>query len=193
MHLKFLSLSGAHSMKILTSELIDLALDWAVATSEGHEVVVTSIQEQAEPFLSCLFPDGSRPAQDNIDACIAVLSPRIRLKSEGGVHAQEVKNYSTNWAVGGPIIDREGMEFDHEFTDSFGNHLSCQPGDFLRAGCQPDGCNEPTHAKGPTHLIAAMRCIVKARMGLEIDIPDELAAHMRKEVSQSVRGNTLRP
>ena len=63
---------------------------------------------------------------------------------------------STNWAQGGPIIEREMID------------LKCLPtkqGGFIwRTAC----------ADGPTPLIAAMRCYVASKLGDEVEIPEEL-------------------
>lgn len=81
---------------------------------------------------------------------------------------------SIDWAQGGPIIERELMEFDFECRDSFGRPIECAPTDTYRAKCQADEANMSTCAKGPTHLIAAMRCYVASKLGDEIEIPDEI-------------------
>jgi hypothetical protein len=64
---------------------------------------------------------------------------------------------STNWAQGGPIIEREGMSVGmvNEYWQA---HLS-------EFGLWEDG---------PTPLIAAMRCYVASKLGDNIDIPEEL-------------------
>ena len=64
---------------------------------------------------------------------------------------------STNWAQGGPIIERERIDvygFDGEQWGAEDN---------LRA-----------RQYGETPLIAAMRCHVASKLGENIDIPDEL-------------------
>jgi len=66
----------------------------------------------------------------------------------------------TNWAQGGPIIEREVGNY---YQDSVGEYYAHN-----KAG---------THlGKGPTPLIAAMRCFVASRLGDEVDIPEELNA-----------------
>lgn len=74
---------------------------------------------------------------------------------------------STNWAQGGPIIDREidsherdGNVFQAVKFDEEGNFSI-----FERIG---------HHAFGPTLLIAAMRCYVASKLGDEVEIPNEL-------------------
>ena len=67
---------------------------------------------------------------------------------------------STDWAQGGPIIEREGIRLHRSST-----------GDWW-AGPESDP-HRPV--SGPTPLIAAMRCYVASKMGDTIDIPEELA------------------
>ena len=65
--------------------------------------------------------------------------------------------YSTNWAQGGPIIERERLDvygFDGENW------------------CANDNLRATQY--GPTPLIAVMRCYVASKMGTEIDVPEEL-------------------
>ena len=65
--------------------------------------------------------------------------------------------YSTDWAQGGPIIERERTEFDfNEDTQMFHAY------DGVYSGI------------GPTHLISAMRCYVASKLGDEVEIPNEL-------------------
>ena len=67
--------------------------------------------------------------------------------------------YSTSWAQGGPIIDREDIVFD---TWSPGVHVA------------NIAHRETPGITGPTKLIAAMRCYVASKLGDEVDVPDEL-------------------
>ncbi len=64
-------------------------------------------------------------------------------------------SYSTDWAQGGPIIERESIDLV-----KMGNKQ-------WRADCGP--------AKtGSTPLIAAMRCYVANKLGDEVEIPERL-------------------
>ena len=67
---------------------------------------------------------------------------------------------STNWAQGGPIIDREKIS-----TLRYGQWLASIPA---------DSTGESSGFYGPTPLIAAMRCYVASKLGDEIEIPEEL-------------------
>jgi Protein of unknown function (DUF2591) len=68
-------------------------------------------------------------------------------------------DYSTDWAQGGPIIEREGIGFFQKKEEDY-----CQAakpgGEFVK--------------RGPTPLIAAMRCYVASKLGDEVEIPEEL-------------------
>ena len=69
-------------------------------------------------------------------------------------------NPSTDWAQGGPIIEREGILF-----------ARTNDGEMYRAWI----VRRNASAIGPAHLIAAMRCYVASRLGDEVDIPEDLA------------------
>jgi hypothetical protein len=67
---------------------------------------------------------------------------------------------STNWAQGGKIIEREGIDLIKQdgYWDADDNgqaQMSCM-------------------VSGPTPLIAAMRCYVASKLGDEVDVPEEL-------------------
>jgi len=72
-------------------------------------------------------------------------------------------NFSTNWAQGGPIIEREQIliqpEIGKEGCANAWNAISMQD----------------TEDYGPTPLIAAMRCYVASKLGDEVEIPKEIA------------------
>lgn len=71
-------------------------------------------------------------------------------------------SYCTDWAQGGPIIEREKIDLS-QFTD---------------------GCDELTWVAsafsvkrwgyGPTPLIASMRCYVASKLGDEVDVPKDM-------------------
>lgn len=107
-------------MRIKTSELTGVALDWAVAKADGHDMDHFQVVDAYQP--------------------------------------------STDWAQGGPIIEREGICTKRQLPASAGyewnswQHTKFGNGD----------------ASGPTPLIAAMRCYVASKIGDEIEIPEEL-------------------
>lgn len=114
-----------------TSELTGAALDWAVAKCEGVN---------AEAF--CLYYEPTEV-------------------SDYDSHNYPEFHYSTIWAQGGPIIEREKIcpcPSDHPVGErwnatDFSGHVT---------------------AFGPTPLIAAMRCYVASKLGDEVEIPEEL-------------------
>ena len=73
-------------------------------------------------------------------------------------------HYSTDWAQGGPIIEREKIELRY--------HDVIVAGIWYRDGIGSDECSHK--AIGPTPLIAAMRCLCASKLGDEVEVPDEL-------------------
>jgi hypothetical protein len=71
---------------------------------------------------------------------------------------------STDWAQGGPIIERKGIELfrnnekNYWFTSRARNQIGT----------------------GPTPLVAAMRCYVASKLGDEVEVPEEI---LEKEIA----------
>ena len=121
-----------------TAELTGAALDWAVAKCEGAGAALVTTHSRGEVLL----------LSDHTTDC------------DAGDHFKP----STDWAQGGPIIEREGMQIymvDHSFWGA------------TMWWDDEHGASEFTQ-KGPTPLIAAMRCYVASRFGDEIEVPEEL-------------------
>jgi hypothetical protein len=77
---------------------------------------------------------------------------------------------STLWSQGGPIIERECI-----CLDSVGNFTThtCE----WEATCYGESCGSGVPlwiVRGPTPLIAAMRCYVASKLGGTVEIPSEL-------------------
>jgi len=88
---------------------------------------------------------------------------------DGIGNAFEATRYSTNWAQGGPIIEREGICVRQRMGETvwWSDYANSQPA--------PDGTGYRFLFKqGPTPLIAAMRCYVASKLGDDINIPEEL-------------------
>jgi hypothetical protein len=66
--------------------------------------------------------------------------------------------FSTNWAQGGPIIERAYIEL-HTYSENDDGIVTWRANDFM---------------DGPTPLIAAMRCYVASKLGDTVDVPTEL-------------------
>jgi hypothetical protein len=112
-----------------TSELTGAALDWAVAKCEGYEIV--SMKGSKATFLD--------------------------RRDDGALNDMEI-SYSTNWAQGGPIIERE--------------MISLWPFDDVT--WKAETARDAIVFEGETPLIAAMRCYVAAKLGDDIDVPEGL-------------------
>jgi hypothetical protein len=119
-------------MKVKTSELIGLTLDWLVAKCEGRD-------KETRDLLTW--------------KCTA--------------HPSGMYSYSTNWAYGGPIIERlmkQGMLVEGVDADMY-KTLPLFKATFTKW---------ETYYRGDTPLIAAMRCYVASKLGNEVEIPGEL-------------------
>lgn len=133
-------------MKIKTSELTGAALDWAVAKAEGH------------PNISDRHPDGG-----------------VRIISGQRFHP------SGSWSDGGPIIERESIAvfsvskrpFEGEWAADI--HHQQQKGEIDDMGGTGYSFYADSLSRGPTPLVAAMRCFVASKLGDEVEIPVGLA------------------
>jgi len=117
-------------MKVKTSELTGVALDYAVSKCDER-----SEPELLNDFATAWFTWGNA-------------------------------HYSTDWAHGGPIIEREkiGLFKGNPLYFPEGNENGDYYEDLWIAG----------KYHGQTPLIAAMRCYVASQLGDEVDIPEEL-------------------
>ena len=93
-------------------------------------------------------------------------------KCEGVLHGDDLDigfireggySPSTNWAQGGPVIEREGIDI---WTGTRGGWTAT-----LLTDLEED---EVVQGWGDTCLIAAMRCYVASKLGDEVEIPEEL-------------------
>jgi hypothetical protein len=81
----------------------------------------------------------------------------------------KVPPYSTNWAHGGPIIEREKIDL---FTEKGTPESWVASVARYQNGAKLVGWR--MHQYGPTPLIAAMRCYVASKLGDEVDVPDDV-------------------
>lgn len=126
-------------MKVKTAELIGPALTWAVATIEGY--------------------GGLRINPHAFDQSL------IMNRWDGQCVLFSALNYPTDWAQGGPIIEREWLDITSWPNES---------DEGMRWQCHQYDAPKPYQALGPTPLIAAMRCFVASKLGDEVEIPEEL-------------------
>ena len=75
--------------------------------------------------------------------------------------------YSTDWAHGGPLIEREHIEW--QWLPSSSKHHRYGARKPSHGGAKRTFCMD-----GPTVLIAAMRCYVASKLGDEVEIPKAL-------------------
>jgi hypothetical protein len=127
-------------VKIKTSELIGAALDWVVAILE--------------------FPKGNYGGE---------ATHYSGNRGERWIRIPDKQNrtyglaqYSTNWAQGGPIIEREKISTVAWYRD----------GHLIEWSSKIEGSDIKQF--GPTPLVAAMRCFIASKLGDEVEIPEEL-------------------
>lgn len=118
-------------MKIKVSEASGPVLDWMVAKCEGELGEITQASNLA-----------------------------TLCKERNGVAFTHGRTYSpsTDWSQGGPIIERESIQFRSEQNIQYRAFIGLHGAD----------------AVGETHLIAAMRCYVASKLGAEVEVPEEL-------------------
>jgi hypothetical protein len=128
-----------------TSELTGAALDWAVAKCEGYTDLHKIDGRMAhEPQLGMYPPRRAYGVMDLFEL-----------------------GFSTDWAQGGPIIERQEIGIRRNAPCSAGREWEASPSLTAKGGGGQWGY-------GPTPLIAAMRCYVASKLGEDIDIPEEL-------------------
>lgn len=79
---------------------------------------------------------------------------------------------STDWAQGGPIMERESISFR-----TYHNPKSEVHGRYYAKVCKRSGSMvrwSSSDAQGPNPLSAAMRCFVTTKLGTEVEIPESL-------------------
>ena len=127
--------------KYKVSELIGKKLDWAVATALNM-IVYTSKRGDL------------------------MTAPYGEFNQRQGIPYWAP---STDWAQGGPLIQRFGIGID-----GLGHDAVVQGQ--VEAFIWPDeiAVDFPITMVGPTPLVACMRCLVADRMGMEIELTGEL-------------------
>lgn len=173
-------------MQIKVSEAKGAALDWLVAKCEGvlnqppvtcrdckhhEERAITDSSEHVCHLSYMTWTGGGYFDDTPFGDGISVDYGRHQ---NCPINELTAEPYSTNWAQGGPIIERERIAFDYH---------DCNPCDqedaaharLSRARMKPDGtASWYAHKRGPTLLIAAMRCYVASKLGDTVEVPEEL-------------------
>jgi hypothetical protein len=137
-------------VEVKTAELVGPALDWAVAMAE--------------------FWEADRPQDGQIrKGDVYMLVGPFRLI---GLGVDKFYSPSTNWAQGGPLIDKHSIDFNTQGVDVDGSQL-------IEATAQDFECMECWSAEGETRLIAACRAIVSAKFGDAVKVPAELVGEVK--------------
>lgn len=131
-------------MKIKTADLTGPALNWAVGTALELPVEVCQIFQYGRPNGKHYISIG----ETDKDGAEVDFEP------------------SEEWSQGGPIIERARIALrahDHDVQE-----WSAEP------SINTVQTRLSAFSTGPTPLISACRCFVAARLGDEVDVPDEL-------------------
>ena len=130
-------------MKIKTSETTRMQLDWLVAKAFGFVPAVWEKRPWGRELV---------PAENPTAFTQNMLGPM------GNNRSRRLINPTTDWAQGGPIIEREWISIYQVGNNIWKADIA---GRFNSGLC-------------PTPLIAAMRCFVASKLGEEVEIPQEI-------------------
>lgn len=141
-------------VEVKTSELIGASLDYAVAVAQGWQMLRVPKDIDGNHGGEVLAPqDISRDFQ---------FSPRGQVPV-----GYFLRRWSTDWSQGGPLIDLHQIEVS-----------VCEDTDIVHASMfcwRSYGKSHRTRwSSGETHLIAACRAIVAAKLGETVNVPTEL-------------------
>lgn len=127
-----------------TSELTGIALDWAVTSIEAPEALRYGIEDWREQ---------RRCALDSMRCFLY--------------------RWSSNWAQGWPIIEREKLQINPHFPSAgYAHPEGLWEWESYVLG--PTNIDDNFEQHGPTPLVAAMRCFVASKLGDEVEVPGEL-------------------
>lgn len=122
------------------------------------KVLACELSNKALDCAVALCLGGVNLRFDSVACYWITIEGKDRVLSTGWSPSQSFSP-STLWEQGGPIIERECIE------------LLCESPGHMWAAMPQKG----PEWRGPTPLIAAMRCYVASKLGHEVEIPDELA------------------
>lgn len=131
-----------------TSELSDIDLDWAVAVSLGLGPVLRHDHLRATALANNYKGDLDWHLQGPNDPITVAASGASRL----------LRDYHRDWSLSGPIVEREVI------ATTYSELQKCWIANPVFAVLE--------QFKGPTLLIAAMRCFVSITLGDEVEIPE---------------------
>lgn len=131
-----------NTIRIQTQDLTGPALDWAVAKCEAL-------------------------THSDYEPCIPRGNPAHRVGINCDSNSFEPWEPSADWSQGGPIIEREKIEWQWlPAPDKAHQYGARKP--------SLGGLNRTFCMDGPTVLVAAMRCFVASVLGDTVEVPEEL-------------------
>ena len=123
------------------------------STADPVEKARRYLKAMGDPRMnSAYFFDDGYPRRETSQDALATLAVLDQ------VYYNDRYEPSTDWAQGGPIIEREGISI-----------IFHEQGHWTASNLHGTVCGE-----GPTPLIAGMRCLVASKLGDEVDVPEEL-------------------
>ena len=134
-----------------TSELIGPALDWAVAKSMGFNMHTGAL-------LGGFIREGT-------------WLQGYYIHNENAWLPLRLYKPSSEWDKGGPIIERKKIKISPNLNDTWSAQIRHETSHPLVAHKVLAGW---TNSSGPTILVAAMRCLVRSKLGDEIELPEKL-------------------
>ena len=142
-------------MKIKTKDAIGIQLDWLVAKCENLPLLLDPMG------FGSAVQGGWWVWYGTPSNAIVGYRPKRRDDSPG-------YSPSTDWSIGGPIIEKEEIGIRRNAPCSRGREWEASPSITAKGAGGRWGY-------GPTPLIAAMRAYVASKLGDEVEIPEELA------------------
>lgn len=131
-------------MKIKTSELSGVALNYAVAIACGYKCALDSPENGPDEWI---------------------VMGREDMWLERDPDYFDVWSPSTDWSQGGPLIERFKIQLEYIGPDWHGEKLDLW---------EASPYSLPGGAIGESMLIASCRAIVAAKLGDEVDVPEGL-------------------
>lgn len=148
-------------MLIQTNKLIGPALNWAVAIALGWaDVQITAYEDpdsQDEPFFR---PD---KVVNGVVVCLSGCRWRPSTNPAQGHPLTEQEKINTLFDVGGPVAVLSAVKPEVAAA------LREKDYDYAIGARTPYNIQ-----RGPTSLVAAMRCLVSSKLGDFIDVPEPL-------------------
>ena len=144
-------------VEVKTEELVGPALDWAVAKSCGYEC--GRLPRIGNTF-GCNLPNGLQYVIGRL--CGASIAEELNAR---------FFRPSTDWAQGGPLLDKYDISLNGGFADGDWDRRVIYA--TLRDGNHGD-YGQLALATGPTRLISACRAVVRYKLGDIVPVPKEL-------------------